>query len=209
MNDRDRILNRLRATRRPFNALPAVDERRHMVPLDDVSSAALRERFIHEAEKLACQVWSAESDGEAVAKLRDLLGDDKQVLAWETGAIGLTGLAEMLDTSGVSITAPNDPDTRVGITGVDGALAATGSLVLASGVGKPRAVSLLPPVHIAVLRAGQIVADMETWFMENRALVQASSNITVISGPSRTADIALELVMGAHGPRELHVLLLP
>ncbi|MEZ4518784.1 MAG: lactate utilization protein [Chloroflexota bacterium] len=101
---------------------------------------------------------------------------------------------------------------RVGLTGADAGLAATGSLVLQSGSGRYRAASLLPPLHIAVLTADRIVPDLENWWTQQRAAgldqVRQRSNIVVITGPSRTADIAMQLVMGMHGPRELHLILL-
>jgi L-lactate dehydrogenase complex protein LldG len=101
---------------------------------------------------------------------------------------------------------------RVGITGVDAALAATGSLVLAAGVGKHRVTSLLPPLHIAVVRASQIMPDLESWVAMQRAqgldAFRRMSSVIVISGPSRTADIAMQLIMGMHGPAELHIILI-
>lgn len=63
------------------------------------------------------------------------------------------------------------------------------------------------------LRSTQIVPDLESWMAAQRAdgfaAMRGASNIVVVSGPSRTADIAMELVMGMHGPRELHIVLLP
>jgi L-lactate dehydrogenase complex protein LldG len=105
-----------------------------------------------------------------------------------------------------------DAGARVGLTGVDAALAATGSLVLSSGDGRARAASLLPPIHIAVVTADQILPDLESWLASSKAAgsapIRRPSNIVVITGPSRTADIAMQLVMGMHGPREVHVVLM-
>jgi L-lactate dehydrogenase complex protein LldG len=105
-----------------------------------------------------------------------------------------------------------DGGVRVGLTGVDAALAATGSVVVVSGSGRARAASLVPPIHIAVVAASQIVPDLESWWAVQKAAgleqIRQHSNVVVITGPSRTADIAMQLVMGMHGPRELHLVLL-
>ncbi|MBK9123782.1 MAG: lactate utilization protein [Chloroflexi bacterium] len=105
-----------------------------------------------------------------------------------------------------------DPSARVGLTGVEAALAGTGSLVVSSGPGKPRFASLLPPVHIAVVRADQILPDVEAWFEQVSASglthFRESANVVFITGGSRTADIAQELILGAHGPVEVHVVLI-
>ena len=86
-----------------------------------------------------------------------------------------------------------------------------------SGNGRFRAASLLPPIHIAVLNTNQIVPDLESWWAAQKWAAQKAagleqtrqhSNIAIITGPSRTADIAMQLVMGMHGPRELHLVLL-
>jgi L-lactate dehydrogenase complex protein LldG len=101
-------------------------------------------------------------------------------------------------------------DADIGISGVDYALADTGTLVLFAGEPKPRSVSLLPPVHVAIVKPQQILPGLTDLFPllqgESNGLRNLSSAITFITGPSRTADIELKLVVGVHGPQELHVL---
>jgi len=76
---------------------------------------------------------------------------------------------------------------------------------------QPRSISLLPPVHVAILRSQQILPGLSELFpllgREQNGNRKLSSAITFITGPSRTADIELKLVVGVHGPQELHVLL--
>ena len=101
----------------------------------------------------------------------------------------------------------------IGLSGVDYALADTGTLVLLAGNGRPRSISLLPPVHIAVVRPDQVLSGLNDLFPILRSDAAAdgkalTSAITFITGPSRTADIELTLVVGVHGPQELHVVLL-
>jgi len=85
--------------------------------------------------------------------------------------------------------------------------------VLRSGNGRGRLASLIAPVHIAVLRRAQIVRGLGTALallaeQHGRDLFVDSSNLTLISGPSRTGDIELTLTLGVHGPREIHVVLI-
>jgi L-lactate dehydrogenase complex protein LldG len=96
----------------------------------------------------------------------------------------------------------------VGISGVAYALAETGTLVVASRPAEPRSVSLLPPVHIALVQRGQILADLFDLFADLEAdKPQLPSCLTLITGPSKTGDIELKLVTGVHGPGEMHVVL--
>ena len=93
----------------------------------------------------------------------------------------------------------------IGITGADFAIADTGTLVLLSGPSQPRLTSLLPPVHIAILRKETIVADIHDLFRSlgksyEKNYDELCSCISFITGPSRTADIELNLTLGVHGP---------
>ena len=104
---------------------------------------------------------------------------------------------------------PATGDDPLGITGAFCAIAETGTLVITSGVETPTATTLLPATHIAVVRAARIVSGMEEAF----ALIRAEHPVTprainMISGPSRTGDIEQTIVLGAHGPFRLHVLVL-
>ncbi len=94
----------------------------------------------------------------------------------------------------------------VGITGVDDLIAETGTIVQASRPDQPCAVSLLPPIHIAVAHAGQIVPDLFDLFTRARP-DGLPACLSLITGPSKTGDIELKLVTGVHGPGEVHVVL--
>ena len=98
---------------------------------------------------------------------------------------------------------------RIGITGTFCAIAETGTLVLITGEPWPVASALLPDTHFAVVRAERIVPGMEEAF----ALVRAERPvvpraINLVSGPSRTGDIEQTIVLGAHGPYRVHILVL-
>lgn len=208
MNSRESILNKLRQAQQPFVDVPPIETRRAMSLVADESPEALKQRFIAEAEKLNCQVWPVGDDEAAIEKILELVGDDKTLMHWDFDQIPLEALHPALEGAGISRSADRDAGVRCGLTGVDAALAATGSIVLSNGKGKSRRVSLLPPVHIAVVRSEQIVPHFEAWIQKHKDAgiknFQATSNHVVISGASRTADIAMELVLGAHGPAELH-----
>ncbi len=98
----------------------------------------------------------------------------------------------------------------VGITGAFCAIAETGTLLTLSGPRTPATTSLLPETHIAVVRAGRIVRSMEdAWKLlrdeQGANFMPRAANF--ISGPSRTADIEQTLVLGAHGPYRVHIVL--
>jgi L-lactate dehydrogenase complex protein LldG len=111
--------------------------------------------------------------------------------------------------AGLAIEArPTLGDDRLGITGCYCAIAETGTLVVLSGPDAPTATTLLPDTHIAVLRADRIVAGMEDVFeMIRRERGPMPRAIHLISGPSRTGDIEQTIVLGAHGPFRVHILL--
>jgi len=86
-------------------------------------------------------------------------------------------------------------------------VASTGSVVLGASPDEPRSRHLLPEVHVALLREDALVADLAALF---RAVGGAlPSALAIVTGPSRSADIEQRLVVGVHGPREVHVVLEP
>ena len=99
----------------------------------------------------------------------------------------------------------------IGITGVDYAIAETGSAVLLPRKGVSRVVSLVPPVHIAVVESGQVLPSLDELFtLRRQDFIDGNigSYMNLISGPSRSADIEYQLVTGVHGPGEVHMILL-
>jgi len=96
----------------------------------------------------------------------------------------------------------------VGITKAQAAIAETGTLVLDSSAEQNRLVSLVPPVHIAILDASRIYATLGETLAALQANGDVSPAVTFITGPSRTADIELTLTIGVHGPQELYVIII-
>ncbi len=210
MNSREKILSKLRLGTRPFAGQQPPDSYRPIVPITERVPAALQARFVAEAEKAGCNVHQVDEAG-AIEVILRVVGEDTAVSSWDPAHIPLPDLADGLANAQIRRRG-QDAQVRVGLTGVAAALAATGSVVLESGDGRYRAASLLPPVHIAVMTPEQIVPDLESWWAGQKAAglekTRQHSNIVVITGPSRTADIAMQLVMGMHGPREMHLILL-
>jgi L-lactate dehydrogenase complex protein LldG len=117
-----------------------------------------------------------------------------------------------LDWAGADLGIENRPTVgadRLGITGAFCAIAETGTLVVLSGADTPTATALLVDTHVAVVRADRIVVGMEEAFALVRAeRAQPPRSINLISGPSRTGDIEQTIVLGAHGPFRVHILVL-
>lgn len=99
-------------------------------------------------------------------------------------------------------------DTPASLTGTLGAIAATGSLILWPTREEPRLMSLVPPVHFALLKASQIRDNFYQVQQEFEWAQGMPTNALLVSGPSKTADIEQVLAYGAHGPKDLVVLIL-
>ncbi len=100
----------------------------------------------------------------------------------------------------------------IGITGADYAVAETGSVVILPRKGLSRLVSVVPPVHIALVRKQDILRSLDDVFLLRRLDYHLGNDmgsyLNFITGPSRTADIEQTIVIGVHGPKEVHMLLL-
>jgi L-lactate dehydrogenase complex protein LldG len=99
-------------------------------------------------------------------------------------------------------------EVNVGVTGADAGLAESGSLVLVHGPGRPRMASIVPDIHIALLEVEQIARSLAHWAHENPGFVTDTTNLVFVTGPSRTGDIEMELNLGVHGPRHLHIVMI-
>ena len=103
-------------------------------------------------------------------------------------------------------------EAGMGITGADYAIAETGSVVLLARPGASRLVSLVPPVHVAIVFPDQLIETLDDLLVLRRAAyyeggMDMDPYLNLITGPSRTADIEQKLVVGVHGPKEAHLVL--
>jgi L-lactate dehydrogenase complex protein LldG len=141
------------------------------------------------------------------------------VLMWNEDCLPVPGLGSALRALGLRLLFQTDTDLSstprraelagalVGVTGAAAGLAETGSLVVASGPGRGRLASLLPPIHVALLERRLVVESLPDLIAQRPELMTSGANVVCITGPSRTADIEHTLSRGVHGPREVHVVL--
>ena len=142
-------------------------------------------------------------------------------LSWDDEHLGCPGLLATLASRGlarVPYDLPADAERRLhaaqdladiglGLTGAHAALAESGTLVLVGGPGRGRLASLLPPVHIAIVPERRMRPSLAVLVREEPRLLDGGSNVVLVSGPSRTADIEMTLSHGVHGPKHIHVIL--
>jgi L-lactate dehydrogenase complex protein LldG len=183
------------------------------------------DRFRSEFERVAGVFHrvgtAAEVPGVVVAIARERSA--REVVAWDAASLGLD-LAPGLAAAGLPVRAAAPAEVgdaarrrhrdeaaraELGVTGVDVALAETGTLILLSGAGRPRSTSLLPPTHVAVFDRRHLLESLEQVGIVLEALhadprAMSGAMINFITGPSRTADIELTLTRGVHGPKEVH-----
>lgn len=163
---------------------------------------------VEEAKMIPYRVADEAAMLEKIAEITRHIGATSAVVP-DDGLPARDRIIERLTADGIRLLNPDDLDDAftadVGITGVDGAIAETASLCLTSGGGRRRLASLAVPVHIGIVRAEQIVPDLLDWAARQSA--QPPANQTLVSGPSKTADIELALVMGVHGPKQEHVII--
>jgi L-lactate dehydrogenase complex protein LldG len=121
-------------------------------------------------------------------------------------------LKELLDKAEIPFTSDKESfhSLRVGVTGCEYLIARLGSIMISSGQISGRKLNVFPEIHVVVAFSSQLVPDLKQALagIKQRYVQRMPSLISVITGPSRTADIEKTLVMGAHGPRELFVFLL-
>jgi L-lactate dehydrogenase complex protein LldF len=198
-NAEERALEENRPTELPRPESEA-DER--VAP--EAAETDLIERFTREALALGGQVVLTEADAlpaQVIALLRDRQID--RVQAWDH-IPGLKPAA--LTEAGIRVEREGHESIRAGITGALAGIADTGTLVLPGGEGRPLSASLLPEIHIAVLRSSDLLPSLEAALAIPE--VSTSPGTVLVSGPSRTADIEMTLTIGVHGPGENHVFLL-
>jgi L-lactate dehydrogenase complex protein LldG len=213
MNDDSKktVLENIRSSleRRPEDRIPPrpaiLDPRRPGSQQEEL------DLLLAEIEKLSGVVRrvSPEQVDEALVSLVKEM-EVKKATLWPTSGLAQLRLEGRLRSLGVEIISPCADKHEMalcdlGVTEVDFALPETGTLALLSSAQKPRAVSLLPRVHLAVLKPGALRADLHQVFAE----VKDHHYLIFITGPSRTADIELTVALGVHGPKNLYVWALP
>ena len=210
-NPRDRILGKVRTALGRSGPLPAARAeamraylREHPQGPRPRSDWELVERFRARATALESTVDEVETMASVPAAIARYLKANQLPLT----AVLWPELAAM-DWKSAGITAEarkaEDRDL-VGITGSYCAIAETGTMLMLSGAPTPASTSLLPETHIAIVPVARIVSGMEdamALVRKERGALPRATNF--VSGPSRTADIEQTLVLGAHGPYRVHI----
>jgi L-lactate dehydrogenase complex protein LldG len=170
-------------------------------PSEAQSLTSLADRFKLEHERVLGEVHVVRSPEDAGAMLGTLLEGKKSFIRSSHEILDRVGIGTLIENLQVL----EAKDAEVGITGCEGAIAATGSVGFSSHWG--RLAALLPYHHIIVMRADQLVPDLEDWYLK-LALTDLPSAWGMHTGPSKSADIEQTMALGVHGPGKVDVILL-
>ena len=196
----------------------------------------LLELFNEQAQLAQINVAQVDNPEKAASSIRHLIensepewGTAKSVIAWHHPLVEQLRLEDHLKDVDVDLHIAKGSDipdvternairnkivqSYIGITSADFCVAQSATLVMRTRPNQPRAISLVPSIHVAVITIDQLIEDLkELYFRLKWDPAQKEQGVgncmTFISGPSKTADIELQMVFGAHGPRQLHVYVL-
>ncbi len=203
---------RYKPTHAPDIAWTPGEEPRESAPIEDPPA-----RFIEELEALgghARRVESLEEAREYVLSLARERGAER-LIRWDVEELEALGVDGPLAEAGVEVTLWRDlEDFRevaaradIGLSTAEWAIADTGSLVLTSGPGKGRTVTLLPPTYVAVVPAEKVLRTVPEAVEKYAGDGGLPANVVFHTGPSRSGDIEMEIFVGMHGPGDVHVVL--
>jgi len=194
------------------------------IPVATPATEALAAQFSAALTALAGHVHRASGAAGAADIIVGIARENRAAafISWDEAAIECPGLLAALAARGLSrvtYDVSSDAGRRLsevdalagiglGITGAHAALAENGGLVLVSGPGRGRLPSILPPVHVAVVAERRLRPSLADLVREEPRLLAGGSNVVIVAGPSRTADIEMTLTHGVHGPKHLHVVLM-
>ena len=201
---------------------------------NDIEKQALLDQLIEAGKPINLNVVVKKNIAAVTAAIADLVrekqaewGEQKQLTVWKHPLIEQLGLPDALADQGVAVheTAFTGTETKtegrhrireqiiasfIGVTAADYCVADSATLVMKTKPGRARAASLVPVIHIAVIYADQILASLTELYARLKddpdySKTGITNCLTFISGPSKTADIEVVMVHGAHGPREVHL----
>ena len=210
MSSKVAILSRLRGAATPIAHAP-----HGWQPWRGADDSARRERFVAGISASHAEILTVKE----ATLARDLSAwlDEEGVTSLACGQGGRWQVEIAAACAGRSVLTPSGEFSswkddlfdvcQAGITHCAGAIADTGTLVLLPDGGEPRTLSLVPPCHIALLAASTIADNLAGLVEAGRWQQAMPTNLLLVSGPSKTADIQQTLAYGAHGPSRLLVVL--
>ena len=218
MNARDAVFAKIRrslgVTGEELKRNATVDDRLKRAPAgvipargqgSPVEQVAL---FVSMAEKASATVARV-GDAEAVpAAVADYLRSQNLPARLRLGEDPLLNGLSWTRTQIAMKHGASDGTDAVGLSHAVAGVAETGTLILTSGSDNPTTINFLPDTHVVVLKAAEIVGDYETAWKVIRAVHGKGAmprTVNMVTGPSRSADIEQTLLLGAHGPRRLHI----
>ena len=223
-DSRSKILGSIRQSLKSARHLPPAPQ--VTLPPPVAADGSMAERFAIELAQLSGKSVSlpaADVAGWLLGMLQERGVHD--LLSWQAADLPVPGVLDALRAGGINIldgALPHEEPARsaalatvesvtFGLTGADAALADTGTLALMSGPGRPRLASLSVRTHVALLDPRRLYPSWAAWLAAEGGGAQgrlaSASNLTLITGPSRTGDIEMTLSVGVHGPGELFVAL--
>ena len=221
MSAREDILSNIRrslgVTGREAPRVSAVQERLRMAPRGvmparaQVSGAQRIALFRAEAERVAASVAEVAQPQDIVSEAARYLREHNLPATRRMGADARLAELDWSETAIEVTHGPSAGDDLNSLSHAFGAIAETGTLAMTSGAGNPTTLNFLPDNHIVVLREADLVGDAESlWdrLRETYGKAVAPRTVNLITGPSRSGDIEQQIVLGAHGPRRLHIIIL-
>ena len=205
-------VGRYKPTHAPDVAWTPGEEPRESAPIEDPPA-----RFIEELEALGGHAKRVENLEEAREYVLSLARERKaeRLIRWDVEELEELGVDGPLAEAGVEVTLWRDlEDFRevaaradIGLSTAEWAIDDTGCLVLMSGPGKGRTVTLLPPTYVAVVPAEKVLRTVPEAVAKYAGDGGLPANVVFHTGPSRSGDIEMEIFVGMHGPGDVHVIL--
>ena len=202
-------------THAPDVAWTTKDGPRESAPIEDPPA-----RFLEELGALGGhgkRVGTLEEAREHVLSLARERGA-KSLVRWDVEELEELGADGPLQEAGVEVVVWRDLEdlegfkevaarADIGLSTAEWAVADTGSLVLTSGPGKARTVTLLPPTYVAIVAADKVLRTVPEAIQKYAEAGDLPANVVFHTGPSRSGDIEMEIFVGMHGPGDVHVIL--
>jgi L-lactate dehydrogenase complex protein LldG len=162
-----------------------------------LTPAELTNRIVSLAGELGAKTVAL---GQGVTSDMDTIGE-----ALERADFRIVRTLPVADTERAAMRA-RVADAELGIADADFAIASTGTLAVVSNANRPSSLTLLPPASLVIVQIDRVMTSLAAVLAEMGPAGVAANRLTLITGPSRTADIEKRIVLGVHGPKSLHVI---